>query len=67
VVAGTVCSEEFLGGITDEIIASINQSAFVIDEFTENKHGVYYEAGYAAGRELPVIYVVRDNPDDVKA
>ena len=62
--AFTIEDEHYLGGITDEIIAKINQSYFVIAEFTENKHGVYYEAGYAAGKGKSVIYIVHE--DDVK-
>jgi hypothetical protein len=59
--ATTIDKEEFLGGISDEIIAKINQSNFIVAEFTGQNHGVYYEAGYAAGRNIPVIYAVRDS------
>jgi hypothetical protein len=55
----TIDNKEYVGGISDEIIASINQSKFVIAEFTSNNHGVYYESGYAAGLGIPVIYVVK--------
>ena len=58
--AVTIDREEFLGCISDEIIAKINQSKFVIAEFSGQNHGVYFEAGYASGRGLPVIYVVKD-------
>jgi hypothetical protein len=54
----TVDREEFNGAITDKIIAMINSAHFVISDFTENKHGVYYEAGYAAGLGKTVIYTV---------
>lgn len=46
-------------GIMDKVVASINESRFVIAELTYQKTGVYYEAGYAKGRGLPVIHVVR--------
>lgn len=59
----TIDREEFLGGITDEIIAKINESRFVIAEFSGNRHGVYYEAGYAEGKGIPVIYVVKEGDD----
>jgi len=62
----TVDKTEFLGGISDEIIGMINQSAFVIAEFTENKHGVYYEAGYAHGRNIPVIYIIKNDDNEKK-
>ncbi len=57
----TINEIEHINGITDEIIAKINQSQFIIAEFTENKHGVYWEAGYAAERGIPVIYVVKND------
>jgi len=42
-------------GITDEIIAQIKTSKFIIADFTHNNNGVYFEAGYAQGRGLEVI------------
>ncbi len=45
-------------GIMDKVIASINQSKFVIAELSHHKRGVYYEAGYAKGLGLQVIHVV---------
>lgn len=64
-VATTVDKEEHNGGITDKILDMINRSKFVIADFTEQKSGVYYEAGYAAGQGKPVIYCVfeRDLPN----
>jgi len=62
----TVDHTEYLGGVSDEIIALINKSAFVISDFTENKHGVYYEAGYAEGKGLPVIYTVRNDETEIE-
>lgn len=50
---------EYLGGVMDEIISKINQSRFIIAEFTGNRAGVYYEAGYAEGRGIPVIYAIK--------
>ncbi len=38
---------------------SIKQARFVIADFTHQSDGVYYEAGYALGRGLPVIYMCR--------
>jgi len=29
---------------------------FIIADFTQQKHGVYFEAGYGLGYGLPVIY-----------
>ena len=42
--------------INDEILASIKKSRFCISDFTQQKNGVYFEAGYALGRGLKVIY-----------
>jgi nucleoside 2-deoxyribosyltransferase len=42
--------------INDAIIAGIKEAKFVIADFTMHKAGVYFEAGYALGRGLKVIY-----------
>lgn len=42
--------------INDAIIAEIKRSKFVIADFTEQKSGVYFEAGFALGLKIPVIY-----------
>lgn len=42
--------------INDAIISNIKQSKFMVADFTEQKHGVYFEAGYALGKGKPVIY-----------
>jgi nucleoside 2-deoxyribosyltransferase len=42
-----------------KIIAEIKNSRFLIADFTEHKQGVYFEAGYALGLGLPVIWCVR--------
>lgn len=45
--------------ITDEIIAGIKGSRFVIADMTGYRGGVYYEAGFAQGLGLPVIFTCR--------
>jgi len=45
--------------ITDEIIAGIKDSRFVIADMTGYRGGVYYEAGYARGLGIPVIFTCR--------
>jgi hypothetical protein len=62
--ATTVDREQYLGGITDKIISLIKSSKFVISDFTENKTGVYYEAGYAEGLGRKVIFTVNENHVD---
>ena len=52
------------GKIDDEIIASIRASKFVVADFTGQRGGVYYEAGFAHGLGLPVIFMCRET--DVK-
>ncbi|MBX7158030.1 MAG: nucleoside 2-deoxyribosyltransferase [Verrucomicrobiae bacterium] len=47
--------------IDDEIIASIRGARFVISDFTEGRGGVYFEAGFAAGLNKPVIWTVRED------
>ena len=50
--------------IDDEIIAEIRRSRFLIADFTcEPKNvrgGVYYEAGFAQGLGIPVIWTCKD-------
>lgn len=46
--------------ICDEIIAEIKASKCLIADFTGHRSGVYYEAGYAHGRGLPVIFTCKD-------
>lgn len=55
--------KEYLGVVSDQIIAEIKQSRFIVAEFTLNNRGVYYEAGFATGHGIPVIYVVKDGID----
>ena len=49
--------------IDDEIIAEIRRSRFVVADFTHGQSGarggVYYEAGFAHGLGLPVIFTIR--------
>ena len=45
--------------ICDQIIAEIRRSRFVVADFTGNRGGVYYEAGFAQGLGIPVIWSVR--------
>lgn len=42
--------------IDDRIIAEIRRSRFVVADFTEHRGGVYFEAGFALGLNLPVIW-----------
>jgi hypothetical protein len=50
--------------IDDEIIAEIRQSRFLVADFTGGRGGVYFEAGFARGMGLDVIWTCRS--DDLK-
>ena len=45
--------------IDDEIIAMIRRSRFVVADFTGQRGGVYFEAGFALGLNIPVIWTCR--------
>jgi len=47
--------------ICDRIVAEICRSRFVVADFTGNRGGVYYEAGFAQGLGIPVIRTVRED------
>jgi len=52
--------------IDDEIVASIRRSRFLVADFTVQRGGIYFEAGYALGLGLRVVWLVRsDQLDDV--
>lgn len=51
--------KEHVNKICDEIIAEIRRSRFVVADFTGQRDGVYYEAGYASGQGIPVIWTCR--------
>lgn len=55
--------KEHLNKIDDEIIAEIRRSRFVVSDFTSApgcpRGGVYYEAGFAAGLGLDVVWTCR--------
>ncbi|MBU3955364.1 nucleoside 2-deoxyribosyltransferase [bacterium] len=55
-----VDSEEHNEKVCDKIIAGIKKSRFLIADFTQNKHGVYFEAGYALGLGIPVIWTCNE-------
>jgi DNA-binding PadR family transcriptional regulator len=47
--------------ICEEIIAEIRRSAFVVADFTGNRGGVYFEAGFALGLGIPVIWTCQED------
>ena len=60
-----VDQQEHLNKIDDQIISEIRKSRFVVADFTHGKTGprggVYYEAGFAYGLNIPVIFSCRDD------
>jgi nucleoside 2-deoxyribosyltransferase len=45
--------------ICDVIVAEIRKSAFLVADFTGQRLGVYFEAGFAMGLGIPVIWLCR--------
>ena len=60
--------KEDVNKIDDEIIAEIRRSRFVVADFTQGEDGarggVYFEAGFATGLGIPVIYSCRKDKID---
>lgn len=59
-----IISKEHLSSettINDGIIAGIKKSRFTIADFTDNRNGVYFEAGFALGRGQKVIYTCKED------
>lgn len=53
--------QEHNNKIDDEIIASTRGARFMVADFTGGRGGVYFEAGFAAGLNKPVIWTVRED------
>jgi hypothetical protein len=53
--------KDYVGGITDEMIAEIRRSCFVVADYTGHRNNVYFEAGFALGLGLTVIQTCRAN------
>lgn len=68
-----VDNHEYAGKIDDEVIAQIRRSRFVVADLTSGmgptepiaRGSVYYEAGFAAGLGLPVIWTRRHDMPEV--
>ena len=56
-----ISMKEHNGDITDEIIAEIRSSKFLVADFTGQRGGVYFESGFAYGLGLPVIWTCRED------
>jgi nucleoside 2-deoxyribosyltransferase len=52
---------EYNASITDEIVASIKRSIFVIADLTYDNNGAYYEAGFAKGLGREVMFCCKQD------
>ena len=57
---------EFIGDVVDEIMAQVRQSRFVVADVTGQRNGVYFEAGFAVGLGIPVIWSTHKDELDKK-
>jgi len=55
---------EHAGKIDDRIVAEIRSSSLLVADFTGQRGGVYFEAGFALGLGIPVIWTCRDTDID---
>jgi len=46
--------------ISDEIIAKLKSSRLVIADFTNHRNSVYFEAGFAMGMKIPIIWTCKE-------
>jgi nucleoside 2-deoxyribosyltransferase len=54
-----VTDQQGAGLIDDQIRAALVSARFVVADLTHSNPGAYWEAGFADGRGLPVIYTCR--------
>jgi hypothetical protein len=59
-----ISDKDYVGGITDQIMAEIRRARFVVADYTGQKAGVYFEAGFALGLGLSVIPTCRADEVD---
>jgi len=50
--------------ISDEIIAKLKSSRIVIADFTNNRNSVYFEAGFAMGMKIPIIWTCKEGHEN---
>lgn len=60
-----VDQDHYTGGVMDRILARIRECRFVVADYTHNRGGVYYEAGFALGLGKAVISSC--NKDDLES
>jgi hypothetical protein len=62
--ADRIDQREHNNKIDDEIVAAIRRSRFIVADFTGLRGGVYFEAGFALGLNIPVIWTIREDEID---
>jgi nucleoside 2-deoxyribosyltransferase len=50
--------------INDAMVTFIKKSKFIVGDFSEHKHGVYFEVGYALGSKKPAIFLCNESQFD---
>lgn len=50
---------QHLGKIDDVIVAQLRLASIVVADFSRHRSGVYFEAGFALGRGIPVVWTCR--------
>lgn len=50
--------------INDEIILKLKSSRIVIADFTNHRNSVYFEAGFAMGMNIPIIWTCQEDHED---
>lgn len=56
--------EEHADRVDERIVLELNRSRFVVADFTGQRQSVYFEAGYALGRGIPVIWTCRADEEE---
>jgi len=59
-----VNAREYNGDIVDQIMVEIRKSRFVVADTTGNRGGVYFEAGFALGLGIDVIFSCKEGEFD---
>jgi hypothetical protein len=59
-----ISGKEHINKICDEIVFEIRRSRFMIADFTGQRAGVYYEAGFATGLGIPVVFTCREGEQE---
>ena len=56
--------KQFNGDIPEEITKEISKSKFLVADLTGQRGGVYFEAGYAMAKNIPVIFSCKECPEE---